>query len=169
MELTHINSEGRAKMVDVGEKDETKREAVARGSVYMKRETLERIREGTVKKGDVLSVAQVGGIMGAKSTPHIIPMCHPIMITGCDINFNLDFEGCKVDITAFAKTVGQTGIEMEALTAVSIAALTIYDMCKAIDREMVISDIMLLKKSGGKSGLFEREGLYGKGSGSEHQ
>lgn len=158
MELTHINEEGRARMVDVSEKAETKREAIAAGSVYMKRETLERIREGTIKKGDVLSVAQVGGIMGAKNTPHIIPMCHPIMITGCDISFNLDFEKCKVDITATAKTVGQTGVEMEALTAVSIAALTIYDMCKAIDREMVISDIMLLKKTGGKSGLFERKG-----------
>jgi cyclic pyranopterin phosphate synthase len=123
----------------------------------MKKETLERIREGSIKKGDVLSVAQVGGIMGAKNTPHIIPMCHPIMISGCDINFELDFENNKIDIKASAKTVGKTSIEMEALTAVSVAALTIYDMCKAIDREMIISNIMLMKKSGGKSGLFERE------------
>jgi len=157
MEFTHLNSDGRARMVDVSGKDETIREAVACGSIYMKRETLDKIKEGTIKKGDVLSVAQVGGIMGAKNTPHIIPMCHPIMITGCDISFNLDFDNNKIDITATTKTVGQTGIEIEALTAVSIAALTIYDMCKAIDREMVISDIMLLKKSGGKSGLFERK------------
>lgn len=158
MDLTHINEEGRAKMVDVSEKSDTSREAVAYGSIYMKRETLDRIKEGTIKKGDVLSVAQVGGIMGAKSTPHIIPMCHPIMISGCDISFHMDFVKNKIDITATAKTIGKTGIEIEALTAVSIAALTIYDMCKAIDREMVINNIMLLKKSGGKSGLFERMG-----------
>lgn len=159
MELTHINEEGRARMVDVSLKDDATREAVAVGSVYMKRETIERIREGTIKKGDVLSVAQVGGIMGSKNTPHIIPMCHPIMISGCDINFSLDFENSKIDIKAVTKTVGKTGVEMEALTAVSVAALTIYDMCKAIDREMIISNIMLVKKSGGKSGVFERKGL----------
>lgn len=155
--LTHINQDGRAKMVDVSEKSQTKREAVASGKIYMKKETLERIMEGTMKKGDVLSVAQVGGIMGAKKTSDIIPMCHPIMISGCDISFKLDHENNKVDIIATAKTIGQTGIEMEALTAVSIAALTIYDMCKAIDREMVISGIKLLKKSGGKSGEFIAE------------
>lgn len=157
--LTHINDEGRARMVDVGDKDVTDREAVAYGCVYMKAETLDRIREGTIKKGDVLSVAQVGGIMGAKNTPHIIPMCHPIMITGCDISFNMNFDKCRIEITSKVRNTGKTGVEMEALTAVSVAALTIYDMCKAIDREMVISDIMLLKKSGGKSGLFEREGF----------
>lgn len=161
MELTHINSEGRARMVDVSEKDETEREAVAYGCIYMKRETLSRIKEGTIKKGDVLSVAQVGGIMGSKNTPHIIPMCHPIMITGCDISFKMDFEKNKVDIYATVKNTGKTGVEMEALTAVSTAALTIYDMCKAIDRGMIISDIMLMKKSGGKSGLYEREGYNG--------
>ena len=159
MELTHINEEGRAKMVDVSEKLDTSREAVAIGSVSMKRETLERIKGGTKSKGDVLAVAQVGGIMGAKNTPQIIPMCHPIMISGCDISFKIDFENNKIEITATTKTVGKTGIEMEALTAVSTAALTIYDMCKAIDREMVINNIMLVKKSGGKSGLFERKGL----------
>jgi cyclic pyranopterin monophosphate synthase len=159
MELTHINEEGRARMVDVSLKDDTTREAVAVGSIYMKRETIERVREGTIKKGDVLSVAQVGGIMGSKNTPHIIPMCHPIMISGCDINFSLDFENSKIDIKAVTKTVGKTGVEMEALTAVSVAALTIYDMCKAIDREMIISNIMLVKKSGGKSGVFERKEL----------
>lgn len=157
MELTHINKEGRARMVDVSLKDETLREAVAKAYVYMKIETLEKIKEGSIKKGDVLSVAQVGGIMGAKRTSDIIPMCHPIMITGCDISFNLNFEKCRVEITSTVKTVGQTGVEMEALSAVSIAALTIYDMCKAIDREMIISDIKLMKKSGGKSGLFERK------------
>lgn len=159
MELTHINEEGRAKMVDVSEKQDTIREAVAVGSISMRRETLERIKEGSISKGDVLSVAQVGGIMGAKSTPQIIPMCHPIMISGCDISFKLDFENTKIEITGVTKTVGKTGIEMEALTAVSVAALTIYDMCKAIDKEMVINNIMLVKKTGGKSGLFERKGL----------
>ncbi|WPC39222.1 cyclic pyranopterin monophosphate synthase MoaC [Clostridium sp. JS66] len=156
MELTHINDEGRAKMVDVSEKNDTEREAIAKGSIYMKEETLKRINDGGIKKGDVLSVAQVGAIMGAKNTSHIIPMCHPIMISGCDIRFNLDFENLKIDIEAVTKTVGKTGIEMEALTAVSVAALTIYDMCKAIDRGMVISDIMLMRKSGGKSGVFQR-------------
>jgi len=159
MELTHINEEGRARMVDVSEKFDTVREAVAIGTVSMKRETIERIKEGTISKGDVLSVAQVGGIMGAKNTPQIIPMCHPIMISGCDISFRIDVENNKIEITATTKTVGKTGIEMEALTAVSTAALTIYDMCKSIDREMVINNIMLVKKSGGKSGIFERKGL----------
>ena len=159
MELTHINEEGRAKMVDVSEKQDTIREAVAVGAISMRRETLDRIKEGSISKGDVLSVAQVGGIMGAKSTPQIIPMCHPIMISGCDISFKLDFENNKIEITGVTKTVGKTGIEMEALTAVSVAALTIYDMCKAIDKEMVINNIMLVKKTGGKSGLFERKGL----------
>lgn len=157
MEFTHFNKSGRARMVDVSGKDETEREAIASGSIYMKRETLDKINEGTIKKGDVLSVAQVGGIMAAKNTSHIIPMCHPIMISGCDINFNFDFENSKVDIMATVKNVGQTGVEMEALTAVSAAALTIYDMCKAIDRGMTISNICLLKKSGGKSGTYERK------------
>ena len=156
MELTHINEQGRAKMVDVSEKKETVREAVAFGSVSMKRETIERIKEGSIVKGDVLSVAQVAGIMGAKKTSDIVPMCHPIMISGCDINFSLNLEENKVEVTATAKTIGQTGIEMEALTAVTVACLAIYDMCKAIDRGMVISDVMLMKKSGGKSGVFER-------------
>lgn len=157
MELTHINEEGRARMLDVSDKDLTKREAVAIGSIYMKSETLNRIHDGTIKKGDVLAVAQVAGIMAAKNTAHLIPMCHPIMTTGCDISFNLDFENSKIDIKATVKTIGQTGVEMEALTAVSAAALTIYDMCKAIDRDMMITDIMLVRKSGGKSGAYERE------------
>lgn len=159
MEFTHINDEGRARMVDVSEKRDTEREAVAIGSISMKRETLEKIKDRSILKGDVLAVAQVGGIMGAKSTSQIIPMCHGIMISGCDISFKIDLENNKIDITATTKTVGKTGIEMEALTAVSVAALTIYDMCKAIDRGMVISNIMLLRKSGGKSGIFERKEL----------
>lgn len=157
MELTHINEEGRARMVDVSSKEETLREAVAFARIKMKRETLERIKEGTIKKGDVLAVAQVAGIMGAKSTPHIIPMCHPIMISGCDLSFKCDFEKNCIEITSVVRNTGQTGVEMEALTAASTAALTIYDMCKAVDKEMVISEIMLMKKSGGKSGDFIRE------------
>lgn len=156
MELTHINSEGRARMVDVSDKELTVREAKAFASVYMEKGTLERIKEGTMKKGDVLSVAQVAGIMAAKRTSDIIPMCHPLMLSSCDIKFTMDFENTKLDIIAISKITGQTGVEMEALTAVSVAALTIYDMCKAIDRKMVITDIKLLKKSGGKSGVFER-------------
>lgn len=156
MDFTHINEEGRARMVDVSDKDLTKREAVAVGSIYMKKETLNKIHEGSIKKGDVLAVAQVAGIMAAKNTSHIIPMCHPIKTTGCDISFKLDFKSSKIDIKATVKTVGQTGVEMEALTAISTAALTIYDMCKAIDKDMMITDIKLIKKSGGKSGLYER-------------
>lgn len=156
-ELTHINSEGRAKMVDVSDKDITKREAVAFGSIYMKNATLKKISEGRIGKGDVLSVAQVGGIMGAKQTFQIIPMCHPIMLSGCDLKFKLDYTNSKVDIYSTCKTSGKTGVEMEALTSASIAALTIYDMCKAIDKEMVITDVKLLKKSGGKLGDFIRE------------
>lgn len=156
MEFTHINHEGRAKMVDVSNKEDTARTAVARGKISMKAETIKKIKEFQIEKGDVLSVAQVGGIMGAKSTASIIPMCHPIFISGCDISFKFDFENSCIYIEGTAKTTGKTGIEMEALTAVSIAALTIYDMCKAIDKEMVISDIMLIKKTGGKSGVFER-------------
>jgi len=142
--FTHINEQGRARMVDVSEKKKTDREAIACGSIYMKKSTLEKIDKGEIIKGDVLSVAQVGGIMGAKKTSDIIPMCHSIMMSGCDKS--------KVDIIATTKTIGETGIEMEALTAVSIAALTIYDMCKSVDKSMVISDIRLLRKIGGKSG-----------------
>lgn len=154
-EFTHINEKGYARMVDVSEKEESTREAIARGSVYMKRETLKAIAEGKIKKGDVLSVAQVGGIMGAKSTSCIIPMCHNVSILAADIDFKADMENSKLDIEAVVKTVGVTGVEMEALTAVSVAALTIYDMCKAVDKFMVISDIHLVRKIGGKSGVFE--------------
>lgn len=150
--FTHINEQGYARMVDVSEKEDSMREAIAKASVYMKKDTLIAIKEGTIKKGDVLSVAQVGGIMGAKSTSDIIPMCHNINIYGADIDFKIDLENCKLDITAVVKTVGVTGVEMEALTAASVAALTVYDMCKAIDKFMVISDIHLFRKIGGKSG-----------------
>ena len=156
MNFTHINEEGRAKMVDVSEKVDTIREAVAVGVIYLEKETLHKIKVGSIKKGDVLSVAQIGGIMGAKSTSQIIPMCHPIFVSGCNMSFEMDFENCKINIKAETKTVGKTGVEMEALTAVTIAALSIYDMCKAIDKDMVIGEIKLLRKSGGKSGLYER-------------
>ena len=130
MELTHINEQGRAKMVDVSEKQDTLREAVAYCNVYMKEETLLKIKEGTIKKGDVLSVAQVAGIMASKKTSDLIPMCHPIMISGCDISFSLNFDENRVEITSTVKNTGQTGVEMEAIAAVTIAGLTIYDMCK---------------------------------------
>ena len=146
-------------MVDVGEKTETAREAVAMGRVKMRAETLRRIRAGTLSKGDVLAVAQVAGVMAAKQTPQIIPMCHTILLTGVDIAFELaerEDEGW-VGIQATIRTVGKTGAEMEALTAVSATALTIYDMCKAIDRGMVIEQVQLERKSGGKSGDFIRE------------
>jgi len=152
--LTHIDNHGRPRMVDVGEKEDTKRIAVARGSIYMKRSTLEMIRNGTAKKGDVLSVAQTAGIMAAKHTSSAIPMCHNIMITGVEMNFTLDEENSAVHIEACASTVGKTGIEMESLHAVAVAALTIYDMCKAVDRGMRITDIRLVRKSGGKSGDY---------------
>lgn len=154
MEFTHFNENGKAKMVDVGDKDNTKRVAIARGTIKMKKETLEKILEGQMKKGDVLAVAQVAGIMGAKKTSDIIPMCHNIFITGADIRFNIDNADNAVHIEAEVKTTGKTGVEMEALNAVSIAALTIYDMCKAIDKDMIIENIRLIKKTGGKSGDF---------------
>ncbi len=149
MELTHFNENGRARMVDVGDKRETKRTALAKGYIQMSEETLETIKNGGIKKGDVLSVAQVAGIIGAKKTWDLIPMCHNILINGADISFELGED--RIWVEAEVKTTGKTGIEMEALTAVSIACLTIYDMCKAIDKRMVIGDIKLIKKTGGKS------------------
>lgn len=157
MDLTHFNEAGRARMVDVGAKSDTERVAKAGCYVEMKAETLAAITEGKIKKGDVLAVAQVGGIMAAKKTYELIPMCHNILLTGCDIDFNIDRDNNKINIVATVKTTGKTGVEMEALTAAATCALTIYDMCKAIDREMVIGDIRLLEKSGGKSGLFVRQ------------
>lgn len=148
-EFTHINAEGRAKMVNVGDKAFTDRTAVARGEVIMQPETIEKIKKGAMKKGDVLGVAQVAGIAGAKKTWELIPMCHNIFISGCDMDF--DIKEDRVEITATLSTNGQTGIEMEALTAVSIAALTVYDMCKAVDKTMRIQNIRLLQKTGGRS------------------
>jgi cyclic pyranopterin phosphate synthase len=156
--LTHLDEKGRAKMVDVSEKQLTRREAVARGSVFMKLETLKLIKDRKIPKGDVFSVARVAGIMAAKKTSEFIPMCHPLNITSVDIDFDLDDKKKMVEIEARVKVVGQTGVEMEALAAVSVSALTIYDMCKAVDKGMVISDIMLMEKKGGRSGHFKRRG-----------
>lgn len=156
-DFSHFNEKGRARMVDVSEKSETARTAIAAGKVLVNEETFRLIKTGGMKKGDVLATAQIAGIMGAKRTPDIIPMCHPIMISGVDIDFNLNEEELAVEICATAKCTGVTGVEMEALTAVSVAALTVYDMCKAVQKDMVISDIRLLKKTGGKSGEFVRE------------
>ena len=154
MELSHINEQGRAKMVDVTEKDITYREAIAAGTVIVNPETMDVIKNGGNKKGDVLAVAQVAGIMAAKKTADIIPMCHPLMLSGVDIRF--DLTDAEVKIEASVKCKGNTGVEMEALTAVSTAALTVYDMCKAIQRDITISDIRLIYKNGGKSGEFKR-------------
>ncbi|MCL6472300.1 MAG: cyclic pyranopterin monophosphate synthase MoaC [Firmicutes bacterium] len=154
--MTHFNKEGRAQMVDVSNKSITARTAVARGVVKMRPETLKLIKDGAIKKGDVLAVAQVAGIMGAKKTPDLIPMCHPLQITGVDINFS-PLSDTELGIMAIAKTMDRTGVEMEALTAVSIAALTVYDMCKSVDRTMEIGDIELVEKTGGKSGDWRRD------------
>lgn len=157
-DFTHFDARGRARMVDVGGKDNTVREARARGTVFMAPETLELIKTGGIKKGDVLAVAQVAGIMGAKRTPDVVPMCHPLLLTGIDLDFRLDERRSAVEIEARIRCQGKTGVEMEALTAVSVAALTIYDMCKAVDRKMVLGEIRLVEKTGGKSGRFYREG-----------
>ena len=158
-DFTHFNDSGRARMVDVSEKAETARVAVAFGRVLVNPETFALIRSGGLKKGDVLTTAQIGGIMGAKRTSEIIPMCHNVPLSGVDIDFVMNEADHAVEITATAKCAGQTGVEMEALTAVSVAALTVYDMCKAVQRDIVIDRICLLKKSGGKSGEFVREGF----------
>lgn len=156
-ELTHFNEQGRARMVDVTDKAVTHRTAVAAGEIHMAPETLQKIKDGTVKKGDVLAVAQVAGIQAAKHTWELIPMCHPLPLTGIDITFALSDEPCLVAIRAVVTCTGVTGVEMEALTAVSAAALTIYDMCKAIQKDMRIENIRLLEKSGGKSGNYIAE------------
>lgn len=155
--LTHFDSSGRARMVDVTAKGETVRVATGRGCVRMKPSTLEQIELGRMAKGDVLAVAQVAGIMAAKRTPELIPMCHPLPITGVEMELWPNREESCVEISATVRLAGRTGVEMEALTAVSVAALTVYDMCKAVDREMVIDRIRLVRKSGGKSGEFVRE------------
>ncbi len=155
--LTHLDSEGRARMVDVTEKNLTHRVAVARGTVFMRAETLALILENKVGKGDVFAVARVAGIMAAKKTPELIPMCHPLNITSVEISLTPQKGPARVEIEAVVKVSGQTGVEMEAMTAVSACGLTIYDMCKAVDREMSIGEIRLIKKSGGKSGTFIRK------------
>ena len=154
--LTHLDEQGRARMVDVTEKEATVREARARGTVVMRPETFRMIVTGGMEKGDVLGVAKVAGIMGAKQTAEIIPMCHPLNITNVEITFEPVEAEHRIEIEATVKVTGRTGVEMEALTAVAIAALTIYDMCKAVDREMAISGIHLVEKKGGKSGHFVR-------------
>lgn len=155
--LTHFDSTGNAIMVDVSEKETTSRVAIAQGRILMKRATMEIIEAGEMGKGDVLGVARVAGIMAAKKASEIIPMCHPLMLTKCAVEFDVEKETSSIKIMATVKTMGQTGVEMEALTAVSATALTIYDMCKAVDKAMVISDICLLEKTGGKSGTYVRD------------
>jgi len=156
-DFSHIDAAGNAVMVDISAKDTTERTATAKGSVLMQAETIAMIIEGGVEKGNVLSVAQLAGIMGAKKTPDIIPLCHPLELTSVTVDLVCDLKRSAVDITATCKLCGQTGVEMEALTAVSIAALTVYDMCKAVDRGMRLTDIRLVQKVGGKSGTFESE------------
>jgi len=155
-ELTHFDEKGQAVMVDVGAKDVTIREAVARGCVLMAPETLALILEGRAKKGDVLGVARIAGIMAAKKTPELIPLAHPLPLSSIKLEFFPDAERAVVEIEATVKVTARTGVEMEALTAVAVAGLTIYDMCKAVDRSMVVSDIRLMEKSGGRSGHFKR-------------
>jgi len=154
--LSHLDDQGRARMVDVSDKEVTSRVAVARGAIQMRPETLELILKGKVEKGDVFSVARVAGIMAAKKTPDLIPMCHPLAITSVKVDLTPAENPTRVEIEAMVRVSGKTGVEMEAMTAVSVAALTIYDMCKAVDREMSIGEIRLVKKSGGKSGTFTR-------------
>ena len=158
-ELTHLDKDGRASMVDVGHKDTTTREAVAEGSVYMAPATLAAIRDGAVPKGDVLSSARIAGIMAAKRTPDLIPLCHPLPLTKISVDFQIDERENRVSITATVRCSGRTGVEMEALTAVSVAALTIYDMAKALEKTMTIGNVQLLHKSGGSSGDWQRSGL----------
>ena len=153
--FTHFDSDGKAVMVDVSDKDVTERIAVAKGRVLMEDATLALIREGGVKKGDVLSVARLAGIMGAKKTPDLIPLCHPLALTSVKCDLEIAEDEPAIEIIATCKLKGRTGVEMEALTAVSVAALTVYDMCKAVDKSMRISNIRLVHKSGGKSGVYE--------------
>lgn len=157
VKLTHIGDDGEARMVDVSDKDVTDRTATARGSVLMAPETLQLIIDGTVKKGDVISVARLAGIMAAKRTADLIPLCHPLALNKIDVDLSCDPDRNAVDIVATCRVSGRTGVEMEALTAVSTAALTVYDMCKAVDRGMQLTDIRLVHKAGGKSGEFKAD------------
>ena len=156
-DFTHFTDDGRPQMVNVAEKAETRRVAVAGGRVTMSEDTLNTVKSGGLNKGDVLSVAQLAGIMGAKQTAHLIPLCHPLALSHVDVQLTLNELDCAIDIRAECHLDGKTGVEMEALTAVSVAALTVYDMCKAVDKAMVIRDIRLLHKSGGKSGTFNAD------------
>lgn len=156
-EFSHIDSQGRAGMVDVSDKKETERLAIAGAKVKLNRETYLMVKNQEIKKGDVLTVAKIAGIMAAKNTSSLIPLCHPINITSIDLDFSLDDDNCLIEIRGSAKISAKTGVEMEALTGVSVAALTIYDMCKAVQRDIEITDIKLIKKSGGKSGTFVNE------------
>lgn len=157
MKLTHFDEEGRSRMVDVSAKTVTRREAVAKGSVFMKTKTLNLIKDRGISKGDVLGIAKIAGIMGAKKTSELIPLCHPLSLDAIDINFYMDEKKNKIDIEARVRIDAKTGVEMEAMTAVAISSLTIYDMCKAVDKEIVISDIRLIEKRGGKSGEYKRQ------------
>jgi cyclic pyranopterin phosphate synthase len=157
--LTHIDETGRPRMVDVSGKKETRREAIAKGIVHMKAETLAQIQKGQIAKGDVLTVAQIAGIMAAKGTPGLIPLCHPLLLGEIRVEFEINKPGHVILITSTVKNTGRTGVEMEAMTAVAVAALTIYDMCKAVDRGIRIDNIRLVRKSGGKSGVIELEPL----------
>ena len=157
MEFTHFDDQGNALMVDVGDKAETKREAVARGSIFMSPECLEKVARGTMAKGDVLGIARTAGIMAAKRTWELIPLCHLLALTKCSVDFELFPENCEIEAACTVKTVGKTGVELEALTGVQITLLTIYDMCKALDRSMVMTDIRLCEKSGGKSGEYRHD------------
>ena len=155
--LTHFNQAGEAHMVDIGDKDSSLRRALACGKISMLPQTLELIQQGKHKKGDVLGVARIAGIMATKRTADLVPMCHPLALTHVSVEFETDVEQSAIECTVTAETTGQTGVEMEALTGVQVTLLTIYDMCKAVDRGMVISDVRLLQKSGGKSGHWQRD------------
>jgi cyclic pyranopterin phosphate synthase len=156
-ELTHVDDSGRPRMVDITSKPDTVREAVAKGTVVMKPSTLDQLKAGSVPKGNVLAVAQLAGIMAAKQTPALIPLCHPLLIGDIKVDLSLDEENSAVEITTTVRSTGKTGVEMEALTATAVAALTVYDMCKAVDRGLKIDNIRLIKKSGGKSGTINLE------------
>ncbi|OGO80064.1 MAG: molybdenum cofactor biosynthesis protein C [Clostridiales bacterium GWC2_40_7] len=157
MELTHIDEKGNARMVDVSGKEDSRREAVACGKVFVKREVLQLISEGRMPKGDVMAAARIAGIMAAKRTQELIPLCHSILLDSVEVELAADTDNCSINITAKVRCTGKTGVEMEALTAVSVAALTIYDMCKAVDKGMTVTDIMLIRKTGGKSGEYIRK------------
>jgi cyclic pyranopterin phosphate synthase len=161
--LSHVDRHGRARMVDISEKDETKREAVARGVITMQPATLRMIQKGIVPKGDVLAAARLAGVMAAKRVPDLIPLCHPLLLSSAEVEFTPIEKSGRLDIESRIKITGRTGAEMEALTAVAVAALTVYDMCKAVDKEMVIGSIRLVAKKGGKSGTYRRPGENGAG------